>query len=135
MAAALLAAISLAGADGQGKGPKEKQKHRDSRPRASVSVFLDADRRVIREWVAGYPGGLPPGLAKRGGDLPPGLEKQLRRNGRLPPGLEKKLYLFPPELEARLSPLEPGLRRAFLAGHAVVYDAKTSVILDVFIPL
>ena len=33
--------------------------------------------------------GLPPGLAKRGGNLPPGLEKK-RRAGNLPPGLEKK---------------------------------------------
>jgi hypothetical protein len=49
--------------------------------------------------------------------------------------LEKKLYYFPPELEVRLSPLEPGLRRAFIGGHAVILNSKTSVVLDVFIPL
>src|SRR5574341_1561384 len=38
--------------------------------------------------------GLPPGLAKRE-RLPPGLQKQLRRNGTLPPGLQKKLEPLP----------------------------------------
>lgn len=33
---------------------------------------------------------LPPGLAKRGGNLPPGLQRQLDRRGHLPPGLEKR---------------------------------------------
>lgn len=35
--------------------------------------------------------GLPPGLAKRGGQLPPGLQKHLLRTGQLPPGLQKRL--------------------------------------------
>lgn len=35
--------------------------------------------------------GLPPGLAKRGGNLPPGLQKHLMRHGQLPPGLQKRL--------------------------------------------
>ena len=77
---------------------------------------------------------LPPGLAKRGGNLPPGLEKQLRRNGRLPPGLEKQLYPFPPELERRLPALPPDYGRAFIGGRAVIYNRSTSLILDVFVP-
>jgi hypothetical protein len=35
--------------------------------------------------------GLPPGLAKRGGQLPPGLQKHLWKHGSLPPGLQKKI--------------------------------------------
>jgi hypothetical protein len=35
--------------------------------------------------------GLPPGLAKRGGQLPPGLQKHLWKHGALPPGLQKKI--------------------------------------------
>ncbi len=35
--------------------------------------------------------GLPPGLAKRDGHLPPGLQKHYERTGHLPPGLEKKI--------------------------------------------
>jgi hypothetical protein len=77
---------------------------------------------------------LPPGLAKRGGDLPPGLEKQLKRNGHLPPGLEKKLYPFPVELERRLPPLPPEYGRAFIGGNAVIYNKSTSIVVDIFIP-
>lgn len=76
--------------------------------------------------------GLPPGLAKRDGDLPPGLEKQLRRNGRLPPGLEKHLVAFPVELERRLPPPPPDCARAFIGAHAVIYNSRTRVVLDVF---
>lgn len=101
----------------------------------AVDIFLGGDRQIVREYVAHYPeGGLPPGLAKRGGKLPPGLEKQLRRKGTLPPGLRKKLAVFPPELEARLPPLQPDLKRGFVEGRAVIYNDKTSVVLDVFIP-
>jgi hypothetical protein len=79
--------------------------------------------------------GLPPGLAKRNGDLPPGLQKQLRKKGHLPPGLEKRLVLFPVGLERRLPPLAPGLERGFIGGHAVIINSSTRLILDVFVPL
>jgi hypothetical protein len=82
--------------------------------------------------VATYPqGGLPPGLAKRDGDLPPGLQKQLRKKGHLPPGLQKKVTALPLNLEGRLHPLEPGLKRGFLGGRAVIYNEKTAVVLDI----
>jgi hypothetical protein len=101
-----------------------------------VQLSFGRDRDVIREYFRAVPAGnLPPGLAKRGGNLPPGLEKQLQRNGHLPPGLEKNLYPFPVELERRLPPLPPDYGRAFIGGHAVIYNKSTSVILDVFIPL
>jgi hypothetical protein len=51
------------------------------------------DRRqstVYYPYLQGNTSNLPPGLAKRGGDLPPGLQKHLRETGQLPPGLEKK---------------------------------------------
>lgn len=101
----------------------------------AVEVFRRADRRVIREYVkAQPPDGLPPGLAKRGGALPPGLEKQLRRKGQLPPGLEKRFQPFPAALERRLPPLPPDFRRGFISGRAVIYNSNTSVITDVFVP-
>jgi hypothetical protein len=71
-------------------------------------------------------------LAKRGDDLPPGLEKQLQRNGHLPPGLEKKLNPFPAELERRLPPLREGLMRGVIGDSAIIMERKTSRILDVF---
>jgi hypothetical protein len=128
--AILLVAATWAQAEGKGKG-KGHGKH-DS----EVGVFDDGHRRIIRDYVAVMPpSGLPPGLAKRGGDLPPGLERQLRRNGRLPPGLEKKMYAFPVELERRLPPPPADCTRGFIGGRAVIYNRRTSVVLDVFIPL
>lgn len=96
----------------------------------AVDVFVGKDRDVIRRYYAGHPGNLPPGLAKRGGDLPPGLEKQLQRKGHLPPGLDKRIVAFPVELERQLPPLKSGLVRGIIEGRAVIYNPKTSVILD-----
>jgi len=130
----LSASMVLAGHQGKGKG-----KHGDDESEqagAHDDTFVGIDRDMIRHHYAGYRApdyrGLPPGLAKRGGDLPPGLEKHLQRNGHLPPGLEKKLYPFPVELEHRLPPLRPGLTRGIIGGHAVIMDKKSSVILDIF---
>ena len=114
---------------GKGKG------HEKGGARVAVGVFVDPDRYVLHEYATGFRGNLPPGLAKRNGDLPPGLEKQLIRRGHLPPGLEKRLVPFPIELERRLSPLSPGLRRGFIGGRAVIFNSSTRVIVDVFIPL
>jgi len=123
-------------ANGQGKGKSKGKGSADSGVAVAVSVFTENDRRIIREYVGAMPAsGLPPGLAKRGGDLPPGLEKQLRKKGHLPPGLDKRLSSFPPELERRLSPPCEGCTRAFVAGRAVLYIGATRVILDIFVPL
>jgi hypothetical protein len=123
---------------GQGKGyGKGKEKGHSSQADSSSSALLSfgRDADVIRQYCRNLPPNrLPPGLAKRGGDLPPGLKKQLQRNGRLPPGLEKKVYAFPPELEQGLPALPPDYARAFIGGRAVLYNKSTSVILDVFVP-
>jgi hypothetical protein len=123
---------------GQGKGNGKGKGHgkgSDDNGSASVQLSFDHYREAIRQYVHGVPiSNLPPGLAKRGGDLPPGLEKQLKRNGHLPPGLEKKLYPFPVELERRLPPLPPEYGRAFIGGNAVIYNKSTSIVVDIFIP-
>ncbi len=69
---------------------------------------------------------LPPGLAKRSGDLPPGLQRHIERTGQLPPGLEKRtapsfgrpVFVprgrgngLPPGLAKRNGNLPPGLQR------------------------
>ncbi len=131
-------AVALAVPKGNGKA-KGHEKHNQGEEQASavhtsvgVNIFVNGDRDLIRNYYRSGREGLPPGLAKRGGNLPPGLQKQLIRNGHLPPGLEKKLYPFPVELERRLPPLRPGLMRGFIGGDAVIYDGKTRVILDIF---
>ena len=100
-----------------------------------VRVFNTHDRQVIKRYVAELPPAkLPPGLAKRGGALPPGLEKHLRKKGKLPPGLQKRFHVFPADLERRLRPLAPDLRRGFIEGRVIIYNQKTSVVLDIFFP-
>ena len=117
--------------------PKDKEKQFVNKATAvdahvGVDIFIGKDREVIRQYFHDHAGSLPPGLAKRGGDLPPGLAKQLRRKGHLPPGLEKRVAVFPADLERRLPPLREGLVRGVIEGRAVILNAKTSVILDVF---
>jgi hypothetical protein len=132
-----LIGIPLAADHGNGKG-KAKGRYKDHGGPSvvAVDIFVGHDQRIVGDFLTGRPGsGLPPGLAKRGGDLPPGLMKQLYRKGHLPPGLEKKMYPFPVEVERRLSPLSPGLSRGYIDGRAVIYNRKTSAILDVFVPL
>jgi hypothetical protein len=125
----LAAAPLLVSAAPQGKGKgKGQNKAPDSSPAALR--FRSQDVRIIVDYY--HPaGGLPPGLAKRNGELPPGLEKQLRRNGKLPPGLEKKLAPFPSELEVKLPPVPSGCRRVTLGTWALLIRDATNVILDV----
>jgi hypothetical protein len=111
----LLAPAGAKDKPGKGKG------HNKGHNQEAVVVFVPADRSYLR--------GLPPGLAKRD-DLPPGLQKQLRRNGRLPPGLEKKLMPFPAHVEARLPPCPPEVHRGFIGGVAVMYNSRTGLVLD-----
>ena len=129
----LLPVAPAAQGKGNGKG-KNKAAH-SSTAMGAGEVFSSAERALISEYIRGLPpSGLPPGLAKRGGDLPPGLEKQLRRNGRLPPGLEKRLYPFPPQIESRLGPLCEGCQRGFLNGSVVILRPGLSIVLDAFVP-
>ena len=120
---------------GKGKGHDKDPEHGQQngggkgKGRANAVVFQPVDRRAIVDYYRAQPGGLPPGLAKRG-DLPPGLEKQLRRNGKLPPGLEKKLVPFPPEVEVRLPPCPPEVRRGMVGGIAVMWNSRTGLVVD-----
>jgi hypothetical protein len=76
---------------------------------------------------------LPPGLAKRGGNLPPGLEKHLVRDGTLPPGLEKRLEPLPVELERQLPalPVGCGCRRVIIGTNVVLIRTRNHFVLDV----
>jgi hypothetical protein len=63
--------------------------------------------------------------------LPPGLQKKYARTGQLPPGWQKKMEPFPVEVERELVVLPSGYRRGVLDGHAVIYNPRTQVIIDV----
>lgn len=103
------------------------EKKRDDR-------FLPEEHKVIVEFYQGRSAsgrGLPPGLAKRGGKLPPGLQKHLQRNGTLPPGLQKKIEPLPVELEQRLPPIPQEWRRVVVEKDVILIDRRTNRILDI----
>jgi len=68
--------------------------------------------------------GLPPGLAKRR-TLPPGLAKRQS----LPPGLS--MAKLPPELEAKLPPVQEGVERVVVDNNIVLIEEGTRLVLDV----
>ena len=113
----------------------DKKDKQDKHSSGSVQVvFSNHDQEIIRDYCSQPNSKLPPGLAKRGGNLPPGLEKQLRRNGQLPPGLQKRVQRFPDELERRLPPLPSNYVRVFLEGRGLIVDAQFNIIdiIDIF---
>jgi hypothetical protein len=85
---------------------------------------------TARGWYNEHESNLPPGLAKKD-RLPPGLEKHLIRGGSLPPGLQKRLQPCPEELARRLPPPPPECAHVLVAGHIVLLNRRTNVILDV----
>jgi len=95
-------------------------------------IFSSRDQQVIRRYYAADTENLPPGLAKRGGNLPPGLERQLQRNGTLPPGLQKRVQPFPADLQQQLTPLPAGYERVTIGARALIWD-RANRILDVMV--
>jgi len=111
-----------------GRGEEHGRSHnKKERVRVAFSVH---DRKIIRNYFRDYPSDLPPGLAKRGGNLPPGLEKQLREGGTLPPGLQKRLRPCPVRLSRRLPPLPSGYSRKMLGTQLLILDGM-NVIRDI----
>ncbi len=123
-------AFSQGNSQGHGKG-KGHSKHEDEQGESSKYFFAAHDREVITRYYSNHTSNLPPGLAKRGGDLPPGLQKHLERNGTLPPGLQKRLEPCPVELERELPPLPVEYRRAVIGAHVVIVNKSTNVIIDI----
>lgn len=118
--------------DDRHKGRHEREDDDDSGGKAAsrrihaTIIFRPGDRSII----SGYYRNLPPGLAKRNGGLPPGLEKQLRRKGHLPPGLEQRVTPLPPHIEVRLPRLPTGVVRGTIGSRAIIFEQRTSLILD-----
>jgi hypothetical protein len=131
-------ATGIAGAQGksQGKGNKAEASSSTTSGASttiagSINIEIGSrDRETISKYFVAHPSGLPPGLAKRGGDLPPGLDKQLRRNGTLPPGLQKKLEPFPVALERQVMRLPSGYNWFVLGAHVVVMNRQRNLIGD-----
>ena len=98
----------------------------------SVSVgFSNHDRKLIQQHYARYHKQkrwkrTPPGLAKRRGNLPPGLAKR----DTLPPGLQGRG--LPPSLESHLSKMPGGYIRVVVGTDIVIMNSKTRVGFDIF---
>jgi hypothetical protein len=97
------------------------------------AYFLPEERRIIENYYrSSSPSkGLPPGLAKRGGKLPPGLQKHLDKNGTLPPGLQKRLEPLPQDLNSRLPRVPDYWERVILERDVILVDRRTNRILDI----
>jgi hypothetical protein len=102
--------------DGYGRGPEG---------------FSERERGIISDCMANSYAGLPPGLAKRGGNLPPGLERQLQRNGTLPPGLQRRVQPLPGQCDARLPRLPGGWVRVVLGARIMLLDPGNRIV-DMF---
>lgn len=107
---------------GEGGGAHE------ARDVAKALMFSARDQQMIRQYFRTNTANLPPGLAKRGGNLPPGLERQVERNGTLPPGLQKRIEPFPTDLTQRLPRLPAGYSRVILGRRALILDAANKIL-------
>ena len=135
LAAMTLSAVPAKDKPNKGKGNSKARYASASGGAVDIDIVLGDYRRIVRDYIDHPPSGsLPPGLAKRSGELPPGLEKQLRSKGTLPPGLQKRLAPYPPDLARRLPHLGDDYRGGFLHGRVVVFNKRTSAILDVIVP-
>jgi hypothetical protein len=97
--------------------------------------FTFEERRIITDYYQhgkkSKKKGLPPGLAKRSGNLPPGLQKKLERDGQLPPGLQKRLEPLPADLSRRLPRLPEYWERVIIERDIVLIDRRSNRILDI----
>lgn len=137
--------VSPSLARGRGQGNPHKQKAKDQAERTERDrdqdeerdenrdrpLFRKQDREIIIDYFHRRGSGLPPGLAKRNGNLPPGLEMQLERNGTLPPGLQKRVEPLPHELEIRLPRLPVIYRRGRIGADVIILNQKTGPVVDI----
>lgn len=118
---------------GRGNGRGNEGNHSEEHGRGHERehrTFTEHDRQVIVSYYRAHRSNLPPGLARRE-TLPPGLQKQLRRNGHLPPGLQKRIVWFPVALSRQLPPLPAGYRRCWVGDNVLAVNVRTFGILDV----
>ena len=89
--------------------------------------FSSRDRQIISDCFVADRSSLPPGLAKKD-HLPPGLERQVRRNGTLPPGLQKRVQPLPGVCADRLPKLPRDWARVVLSGRIILLDPANRIV-------
>ena len=123
--AMVLAATAPLAAEQKGKGkPKAADAahhaEHDATHVAARVTFSTGEARIIHDHYA-----------PRYRSLPPGLQKKIARGGSLPPGWRKKLQPFDADVERHLQPLPSDYGRGVIDGHAVIYNRRTQVVVDV----
>ena len=104
-----------------------REREYDDHPHRFRVYFTDRDVDVIRDYFR---------HDREDRDdrrLPPGLEKQLRRNGSLPPGLQRRAEPFPNDLERRMGSLPRGYSRVILSGRAMILRDDSEIMDMIFI--
>jgi hypothetical protein len=96
-------------------------------------IFSERDKWVIRSYFKSNYGNLPLGLAKRGGDLPPGLEKHLRPDETLTPSLQQLEEPLPAELTRQLPMLPFGYSRTCISGRVLILADDGQIVDLMFI--
>ena len=123
LAGVLLGSTVATTAPKQGKGHKKAQDGHAThattadRPDSHVNVhvvFGSGDVTLIREHYAHM--------------IKP---EHVIASGALPPGWRKKFEPFPVALERRLVVLPSPYRRGVIDGHAVIYNSRSNVVVDV----
>jgi hypothetical protein len=128
---ATIPALAQGNSHGNGKAKGHDKKDNDDDRGPVQYQFRPQDREYISSYYSKHGKGMPPGQAKKNGNLPPGLEKQLQRNGTLPPGLEKKMQPCPVEITRQLPPLPPDYQRSVIGASIVVFNRRTNIVVDV----
>jgi len=119
---------------GIGRAPESRPAiwHNDSREESDDAydalIFSDRDKWLIHSYFQSNYGNLPPALAKRGGDLLPGVEKHLRPEEILPLDLQNRVEPLPGELERQLPRLPLGYSRVFLSGRVMILAADGEIV-------
>ena len=125
IAAALLLATGLAGCTTIPDNTSGRVVLHDKNAYIDIR-FNDRDRHLIHDYYRKHKHKrVPPGLAKRGGNLPPGLAKR----DRLPPGLQGRG--LPHALESSLSHLAGDYVRVKVGRDIVLMNRATRVVFDI----
>ena len=89
-------------------------------------VFSPRDRSSIRNYYRGAPSNLPPGLAKRNGNLPPGLKAERHAASRIAEAASTAST-------RRRTPqaLDSGYSRGMIGQDVVIVEDRTQRIMDI----
>jgi hypothetical protein len=93
--------------------------------------FTDEDRTSMRAWYVLHRSELPVGV-RRQDRLPGDMEKQLVIHEVLSEDLRARVHAVSADFLGRVPPVPEGCEYVFIGGHAVLLDAKSYEVYDVY---